>query len=71
MDDKTTLKPDTKLVMREAASKTLRDEFAIAALPSILEIMNEYGKNYGVIVEPKKVAETAYDYADAMMEYRR
>lgn len=48
----------------------LRDEFAINVLPSVLKIMNAYGKNKKIIVEEIDVAKTCYSYADAMMKAR-
>jgi hypothetical protein len=48
----------------------LRDEFAVKVLPSIIKIMNDYGKKNKVVVKELQVAKTAYSYADAMMEAR-
>lgn len=48
----------------------LRDQFAIAALPGVMKIMDKFAKDKNIIVEYDVVAETAYLYADAMMRER-
>ena len=49
----------------------LRDKIAIKVLPTLLKIMNDYGKKHNIIVEEAKVAKTAYAYADAMLDARK
>lgn len=41
---------------------TLRDQFAIAALPALIQ------KKF---ISPEKIAPTAYEFADAMLEARK
>ena len=50
--------------------KTLRDEFAIAVFPTVMKVMDKYGKDNDVVVEEIDVAKTAYNYADAMLKAR-
>ncbi|WP_297803713.1 hypothetical protein [uncultured Brevundimonas sp.] len=46
-------------------SETLRDRFAMAALPAVVQLW-EPRRN-----TPKRMAERAYEMADAMMEARK
>lgn len=54
----TALKPTMTIT-----EKTLRDEFAIAALTGIMAKHDH--------LSPDRVAEVAFDYADAMLEARK
>ena len=57
--------------MKNEKMKTLRDEFAIEILPTVMKVMNAYGKKHSITVEEIQVANTAYAYADAMMTARK
>lgn len=53
---------------------SLRDQFAMAALASILQnsdFLAQLNKVAGVAVEPSHMALAAYNIADAMMEERK
>lgn len=51
-------------------AKTLRDEFAMAALPQIITSMRSATYDVGLASSMNLAAETAYEYADAMIAER-
>jgi hypothetical protein len=52
-------------------AKTLRDEFAMAALPVAYQSFNDERVRGGLVFNAADVAERAYQFATAMMEARK
>ena len=54
---------------QEQGEPTLRDQFAIAALPAILQMQTELAKQ-GITDSPEAAAKSSYQLADAMLKAR-
>jgi hypothetical protein len=52
-------------------AKTLRDDFAMAALPVAYQSFNDVRVHGGLVFNAADVAERAYQFADAMLEARK
>lgn len=60
------LAEDAYAFARTRATKTLRDEFAMAALPAVIAVCGRDSRDAGVTY-PQHCATKAYEMADAMM----